>query len=56
MNGVTTIAKDNMRDLAFSVTGAPSFDDGEVTVTVRITSEDGDKKMLKSLLNLLEAY
>ena len=41
MNGVTTIAKDNMRDLAFSVTGAPSFDDGEVTVTVRITSEDG---------------
>jgi hypothetical protein len=41
MNGVTTIAKDNIRDLAFSVTGAPSFDDGEVTVTVRITSEDG---------------
>ena len=41
MNGVTTIAKDNMRDLAFTVTGAPSFDDGEVTVTVRITSEDG---------------
>ncbi len=41
MNGVTTIAKDNMRDLAFAVTSASTFDDGQVTVTVRITSEDG---------------
>jgi asparagine N-glycosylation enzyme membrane subunit Stt3 len=41
MNGVTTIAKENMRDLAFSVTSSPDFDDGQVTVTVRITSEDG---------------
>ena len=41
MNGVTTIAKDNMRDLAFAITSAPEFNDGQVTVTVRITSEDG---------------
>jgi len=41
MNGVTTIAKDNMRDLAFAVTSASNFDDGQVTITVRITSEDG---------------
>ncbi len=41
MNGVTTIAKDNLRDLAFAVTSSPDFDDGRVTVTVRITSEDG---------------
>ena len=41
MNGVTTIAKDNLRDLAFAVTSSSDFDDGQVTVTVRITSEDG---------------
>ena len=41
MNGVTTIAKDNMRDLAFAVTVAPDFDEGEPKITVRITSEDG---------------
>ena len=41
MNGVTTIAKDNMRDLAFAITAASDFNDGQVTVTVRITSEDG---------------
>ena len=41
MNGVTTIAKENMRDLAFAVTSASTFNDGQVTVTVRITSEDG---------------
>ena len=41
MNGVTTIAKDNMRDLAFAITSTPTFDDGEVTITVGITSEDG---------------
>ena len=41
MNGVTTIAKENMRDLAFSVSSSNDFDDGKVTVTVRITSEDG---------------
>ncbi|MBA4734403.1 MAG: hypothetical protein H2065_00260 [Candidatus Poseidoniales archaeon] len=41
MNGVTTIAKDNLRDLAFAVTSSSDFDDGQVTITVRITSEDG---------------
>ncbi len=41
MNGVTTIAKDNLRDLAFAVTSSSDFDDGQVTLTVRITSEDG---------------
>ena len=41
MNGVTTIAKENMRDLAFSVTSAPDFEEGPITITVRITSEDG---------------
>ena len=41
MNGVTTIAKDNLRDLAFAVTSSSDFDDGQVIVTVRITSEDG---------------
>ena len=41
MNGVTTIAKENMRDLAFAVTSASTFNDGQVIVTVRITSEDG---------------
>ena len=41
MNGVTTIAKENLRDLAFAVTSSSDFDDGQVTITVRITSEDG---------------
>ena len=41
MNGVTTIAKDNMRDLAFTVTATPDFNAGPVDMTVRITSEDG---------------
>ncbi len=41
MNGVTTIAKENLRDLAFSITASPEFDDGQVKVTVRVTSEDG---------------
>ena len=41
MNGVTTIAKENVRDLAFSVTSAPDFEEGPITITVRITSEDG---------------
>ena len=41
MNGVTTIAKDNMRDLAFSVSSDASFESGEVLMTVRVTSEDG---------------
>ena len=42
MNGVTTIAKDNMRDLAFAVTVAPDFNEGNPKITVRITSEDGE--------------
>jgi len=41
MNGVTTIAKDNLRDLAFTVSSDASFESGEVLMTVRITSEDG---------------
>ena len=41
MNGVTTIAKENLRDLAFAVTSSSDFEDGQVTITVRITSEDG---------------
>jgi hypothetical protein len=41
MNGVTTIAKDNIRDLAFSVTSAADFEEGPITITVGITSEDG---------------
>ena len=41
MNGVTTIAKDNLRDLAFAITAAPGFDSSFITVTIRITSEDG---------------
>ena len=41
MNGVTTIAKDNLRDLAFTVTATPDFNAGPVDVVVRITSEDG---------------
>jgi len=41
MNGVTTIAKGNMRDLAFSVTATPDFNAGPVYMTVRISSEDG---------------
>ena len=41
MNGVTTIAKDNLRDLAFAVTAAPGFEEGTIKLTVRITSEDG---------------
>ena len=41
MNGVTTIAKDNIRDIAFSVTSAADFEEGPITITVGITSEDG---------------
>jgi hypothetical protein len=41
MNGVTTIAKDNLRDLAFTVTATPDFNTGPVFMTVRIASEDG---------------
>ena len=44
MNGVTTIAKDNLRDLAFSVSSDASFVSGEVLMTVRITSEDGESQ------------
>jgi hypothetical protein len=44
MNGVTTIAKDNMRDLAFTVSSDASFESGEVLMTVRITSEDGESQ------------
>ena len=44
MNGVTTIAKDNMRDLVFTVSSDASFESGEVLMTVRITSEDGESQ------------
>ena len=44
MNGVTTIAKDNLRDLAFTVSSDASFESGEVFMTVRITSEDGESQ------------
>ena len=42
MNGVTTIAKDNMRDLAFAITSDANFVDNDIEITVRITSEDGE--------------
>ena len=41
MNGVTTIAKDNLRDLAFTVTAPADFTDSSITIEVRVTSEDG---------------
>ena len=41
MNGVTTIAKENLRDLAFTITSPADFNEGEIKVKVRITSEDG---------------
>ena len=44
MNGVTTIAKDNMRDLVFTISSDASFESGEVLMTVRITSEDGESQ------------
>ena len=44
MNGVTTIAKDNLRDLAFTISSDASFESGEVLMTVRITSEDGESQ------------
>jgi hypothetical protein len=44
MTGVTTIAKENLRDLAFTVSSDASFESGEVVMTVRITSEDGESQ------------
>jgi hypothetical protein len=44
MNGVTTIAKENLRDLAFTVSSDASFESGEVVMTVRITSEAGESQ------------
>ena len=41
MNGVQSIAKDNLNPLAFTVSSDASFESGEVLMTVRITSEDG---------------
>ena len=44
MSDATTIAKGNMRDLAFTVFSDATFESGEVLMTVRITSENGESQ------------
>ena len=44
MSDATTIAKGNMRDLAFTVSSDATFESGEVLMTVRITSENGESQ------------
>ena len=44
MNGVDTIPKDNTGPQAFTVYSDASFESGEVLMTVRITSENGESQ------------